>query len=126
MDEHHTPLSKQQLVQLIRSLILVEQVPVLAIHASVVTRFRSPHAQCDLKYRCVASQSHEPRILASGLKYLQEDLQLKKANVYRSIPYWRLGSNRDARCYRKAYPHLVAFKVSIGGEDLFLENYIFS
>ncbi|XP_068446992.1 uncharacterized protein [Clinocottus analis] len=81
MDEHHTPLSKQQLVQLIRSLILVEQ-------------------------------SLEPRILASDLKYLQEDLQLKKANVYRSIPYSRLGSNRDARCYRKAYPHLVAFKVS--------------
>ncbi|XP_028427984.1 uncharacterized protein LOC114551097 [Perca flavescens] len=81
MDEHHTPLSKQQLVQLIRSLILVEQ-------------------------------SQEPRILASDLKYLQEDLQLKKANVYRSIPYSRLGSNRDAHCYRKAYPHLVAFKVS--------------
>lgn len=81
MDEHPTPLSKQQLVQLIRSLILVEQ-------------------------------SHEPRIMASDLKYLQEDLQLKKANVYRSIPYSRFGSNRDAHCYRKAYPHLVAFKVS--------------
>ncbi|AWO95678.1 GI11910 product from transcript GI11910-RA [Scophthalmus maximus] len=81
MDEHQTPLSKQQLVQLIRSLILVEQ-------------------------------SQEPRILASDLKYLHEDLQLKKANVYRSIPYSRLGSNRDAHCYRKAYPHLVAFKVS--------------
>ncbi|XP_045911854.1 uncharacterized protein LOC123974890 [Micropterus dolomieu] len=81
MDEHHTPLSKPQLVQLIRSLILVEQ-------------------------------SQEPRILASDLKYLQEDLQQKKANVYRSIPYSRLGSNRDAHCYRKAYPHLVAFKVS--------------
>lgn len=57
-------------------------------------------------------QSKEPRILESGLKYLQEDLQLKKANVYRAIPYSRLGSNRDAHCYRKAYPHLVAFKVS--------------
>ncbi|XP_030007189.1 uncharacterized protein LOC115431074 [Sphaeramia orbicularis] len=81
MDEHHTPLSKQQLVQLIRSLILVEQ-------------------------------SQDPKTLASDLKYLQEDLQLKKANVYRSIPYSRFGSNRDAHCYRKAYPHLVAFKVS--------------
>ncbi|KAF7653984.1 hypothetical protein LDENG_00076080 [Lucifuga dentata] len=81
MEEHHTPLSNQQLVQLIRSLILVEQ-------------------------------SQEPRILTSDLKYLQEDLQLKKANVYRSIPYSRFGSNRDAHCYRKAYPHLVAFKVS--------------
>lgn len=39
-------------------------------------------------------------------------MQLKKANVYRSIPYSRLGSNRDAHCYRKAFPHLVAFKVS--------------
>ncbi|KAM6945318.1 uncharacterized protein FYW47_017610 [Aplochiton taeniatus] len=75
------PLSKQQLVQLIRSLILVEQ-------------------------------SQEQRNLTSDLKYLQEDLQLKKANVYRSIPYSRLGSNRDAHCYRKAYPHLLAFKVS--------------
>lgn len=81
MDEHQTPLSKQQLVQLIRSLILVEQ-------------------------------SQDPRTVASDLKYLQEDLQLKKANVYRSIPYSRFGSNRDAHCYRKAYPHLVAFKVS--------------
>ncbi|XP_047432654.1 uncharacterized protein LOC125000931 [Mugil cephalus] len=81
MDDHPTPLSKQQIVQLIRSLILVEQ-------------------------------SQEPRIVASDLKYLQEDLQLKKANVYRSIPYSRFGSNRDAHCYRKAYPHLVAFKVS--------------
>lgn len=31
MDEHHTPLSKQQLVQLIRSLILVEQVSILPV-----------------------------------------------------------------------------------------------
>lgn len=81
MDDQHAPLNKQQLVQLIRSLILVEQ-------------------------------SQEPRILASDLKYLQEDLHLKKANIYRSIPYSRFGSNRDAHCYRKAYPHLVAFKVS--------------
>ncbi|KAF3706290.1 hypothetical protein EXN66_Car021982 [Channa argus] len=81
MEDHHSPLSNHQLVQLIRSLILVEQ-------------------------------SQEPRILASDLKYLQEDLHLKKANVYRSIPYSRFGSNRDAHCYRKAYPHLVAFKVS--------------
>ncbi|XP_074520852.1 uncharacterized protein LOC141786048 isoform X2 [Halichoeres trimaculatus] len=80
MDEQHTPLSTQQLVQLIRSLISVEQ--------------------------------QEPRILAADLKYLQEDLQLKKTNIYRSIPYSRFGSNRDAHCYRKAYPHLVSFKVS--------------
>ncbi|XP_017285896.1 uncharacterized protein LOC108244311 [Kryptolebias marmoratus] len=80
-DDHQAPLSKQQLVQLIRSVILIEK-------------------------------SHEPRIMASDLKFLQEDLQLQKANVYRSIPYSRFGSNRDAHCYRKAYPHLVAFKVS--------------
>lgn len=79
--QQHTALSKQQLVQLIRSLILVEQ-------------------------------SQDPRVLRADLKFLQEDLQLKKTNVYRSIPYSRLGSNRDAHCYRKAYPHLVAFKVS--------------
>ncbi|XP_027867442.1 uncharacterized protein LOC114141169 [Xiphophorus couchianus] len=81
MDDHPTPLSKQQLVQLIRSLILV-------------------------------GQSQEPKMVATDLKCLQEDLQLKKTNVYRSIPYSRFGSNRDAHCYRKAYPHLVAFKVS--------------
>ncbi|CAL1598210.1 unnamed protein product [Knipowitschia caucasica] len=81
MDDEHTPISKRQLVQLLRSLILVEQ-------------------------------SQEPRVLASDLKFLQDDLQLKKANVYRSIPYSRLGSNRDAHCYRKAYPHLLAFRVS--------------
>lgn len=61
---------------------------------------------------CVQTQSQEPRIVASDLKYLQEDLQLKKASIYRSIPYSRFGSNRDAHCYRKAYPHMVAFKVS--------------
>ncbi|XP_019723956.1 uncharacterized protein LOC109514931 [Hippocampus comes] len=81
MDESCAPMSEHQLVQLIRSLILVEQ-------------------------------SQERKSLTSALKYLQEDLQLKKANVYRSIPYSRFGSNRDAHCYRKAYPHLVAFKVT--------------
>ncbi|XP_029942280.1 uncharacterized protein LOC115384103 [Salarias fasciatus] len=80
MDEK-TPLSTQQLVQLIRSLIMVEQ-------------------------------SKESRVAAPDLRSLQEDLQQKKANVYRSIPYSRFGSNRDAHCYRKAYPHLLAFKVS--------------
>lgn len=81
MERPHAPLSRQQVAQLISSLIVVEQ-------------------------------SQEPRILASDLKYLQEDLQLKKASIYRSIPYSRFGSNRDAHCYRKAYPHMVAFKVS--------------
>lgn len=40
MDEHHTPLSKQQLVQLIRSLILVEQVFILAISRSHIQKIR--------------------------------------------------------------------------------------
>lgn len=83
MEDNQTPLSNQQLVQLIRSFILVEQ-----------------------------GQRQEPRALTTDLKPLQEDLHLKKTNVYRSIPYSRLGSNRDAHCYRKAYPHLVVFKVS--------------
>ncbi|XP_021463996.2 uncharacterized protein LOC110527184 isoform X2 [Oncorhynchus mykiss] len=83
MEDDQTPLSNQQLVQLIRSFILVEQ-----------------------------GQRQEPRALTTDLKPLQEDLHLKKTNVYRSIPYSRLGSNRDAHCYRKAYPHLVVFKVS--------------
>ncbi|CAL8288941.1 unnamed protein product [Lota lota] len=80
-EQQRTPLSNQQLAQLIRSLVLVEQ-------------------------------NQEPSVLTFDLKYLQEDLQLKKANVFRSIPYSRFSSNRDAHCYRKAYPHLVAFKVS--------------
>eukprot|EP00062_Callorhinchus_milii_P010934 gi/632956353/ref/XP_007893915.1/ PREDICTED: uncharacterized protein LOC103180104 [Callorhinchus milii] len=44
------------------------------------------------------------------LKILQEQLELNKSNVYRSIPRWRLGSNRDAYCFRKAHAHLQAFK----------------
>ncbi|KAJ8004104.1 hypothetical protein DPEC_G00155310 [Dallia pectoralis] len=79
--DNQTPLSNQQLVQLIRSLISVEQ-----------------------------RQRSEPR--TTNLKLLLDDLHLKKSNVYRSIPYSRLGSNRDAHCYRKAYPDLVVFKVS--------------
>ncbi|KAG5261883.1 hypothetical protein AALO_G00289650 [Alosa alosa] len=82
-------LSSQQLVQLLSSLILLEQ-----------------------KQTCTEHTSY--------LKLLLEDLLQKKANVYRSIPYSRLGSNRDAHCYRKAYPHLVAFKRSCqeGGQTL--------
>ncbi|KAJ8253483.1 hypothetical protein GJAV_G00213440 [Gymnothorax javanicus] len=72
-------LSQQDLVQLIRSILLLEQ-----------------------QRKCIP--------LCSNLKLLQVDLQLRKAMVYRSIPYSRLGSNRDARCYRKAYPYLLAFK----------------
>ncbi|XP_033867445.2 uncharacterized protein LOC117407022 [Acipenser ruthenus] len=57
-----------------------------------------------------------------NLKPLQEELQLKKANVYRSIPYTRLGSNRDAHSYRKACPQLLAFKKTcIGRGQLLLQ-----
>ncbi|XP_078416671.1 uncharacterized protein LOC144691970 [Cetorhinus maximus] len=45
-----------------------------------------------------------------NLKFAQEQLELRKINMYRSIPRWRLGSNRDAYCYRKAHVHLQAFK----------------
>ncbi|XP_078089000.1 uncharacterized protein LOC144506573 [Mustelus asterias] len=45
-----------------------------------------------------------------NLKFAQEQLELSKINMYRSIPRWRLGSNRDAYCYRKAHIHLQAFK----------------
>ncbi|XP_067848457.1 uncharacterized protein [Heptranchias perlo] len=45
-----------------------------------------------------------------NLKFAQEHLELNKINIYRSIPRWRLGSNRDAYCYRKAHVHLQAFK----------------
>lgn len=54
MDEHHTPLSKQQLVQLIRSLILVEQVFILAISPDHIhkMRYSPPKGFCgeDVKY----------------------------------------------------------------------------
>ncbi|XP_048855305.1 filamin A-interacting protein 1-like [Brienomyrus brachyistius] len=64
--------------------------------------------------RSLIFQQKETAIASVGsdLKVLQEDLHLKKTNIYRSIPYSRLGSNRDAHCYRKAYPHLLAFKRS--------------
>ncbi|XP_028326150.1 uncharacterized protein LOC114477762 isoform X2 [Gouania willdenowi] len=81
LDDRPTALSTQQLVQLFRSLVLVEL-------------------------------NKEPRAVTSDMKHLQDELQLKKTNVFRSIPYSRFCSNRDAHCYRKAYPHLVAFKVS--------------
>lgn len=89
MEDNQVILSKQQLVHLIRSIIMAEQ----------------------------RQQSRAP---TSDLKLLQENLHLKKTNVYRSIPYSRLGSNRDAHCYRKALPHLVAFKVACqeGGRAL--------
>ncbi|XP_073682448.1 uncharacterized protein [Garra rufa] len=61
--------------------------------------------------------------LASDLKLLLEDLHQKKTSVYRSIPYSRLASNRDAHCYRKARPHLMAFKRSCqDGGRLLLQN----
>ncbi|XP_062303577.1 uncharacterized protein LOC134007877 [Osmerus eperlanus] len=90
MEDNQTVLSKQQLVQHIKSLITKQ------------------------------SQRQHVQTPTSDLKLLQEDLHLKKANVYRSIPYSRLESNRDAHCYRKAFPHLVAFKVSCqeGGRAL--------
>ncbi|KPP79992.1 hypothetical protein Z043_100391 [Scleropages formosus] len=55
-------------------------------------------------------KQQEPTVTCSDVKVLLEELHLKKTIVYRSIPYSRLGSNRDAHCYRKAYPHLLAFK----------------
>ncbi|XP_016328480.1 uncharacterized protein LOC107677926 [Sinocyclocheilus anshuiensis] len=59
----------------------------------------------------------------SDLKLLLEDLHLKKTSVYRSIPYSRLASNRDAHCYRKARPHLMAFRRSCqDGGRLLLQN----
>ncbi|XP_062906589.1 uncharacterized protein LOC134347912 [Mobula hypostoma] len=44
------------------------------------------------------------------LKCAQKQLEIIKSNVFRSIPRWRLGSNRDAYCYRKARNHLQVFK----------------
>ncbi|XP_073732528.1 uncharacterized protein [Misgurnus anguillicaudatus] len=57
------------------------------------------------------------------LKILLEDLHQRKTSVYRSIPYSRLASNRDAHCYRKARPHLMSFKRSCqeGGRSLLLK-----
>ncbi|XP_066562322.1 uncharacterized protein LOC136751009 isoform X2 [Amia ocellicauda] len=79
LELHLMALSQQQLVDLVSSLMFLEE-------------------------------EKNTKVLCPDLKLLQEHLQCKKANVYRSIPYSRLGSNRDAHCYRKAYPHLLAFK----------------
>ncbi|XP_052464980.1 uncharacterized protein LOC128021924 [Carassius gibelio] len=61
--------------------------------------------------------------LTSDLRLLLEDLHQKKSSVYRSIPYSRLGSNRDAHCFRKARPQLMAFRRSCqdGGRLLLQE-----
>ncbi|XP_072900646.1 uncharacterized protein [Hemitrygon akajei] len=44
------------------------------------------------------------------LKCAEKQLEIIKSNVFRSIPRWRLGSNRDAYCYHKAHNHLQVFK----------------
>uniref|UniRef100_W5MSR3 Uncharacterized protein n=1 Tax=Lepisosteus oculatus TaxID=7918 RepID=W5MSR3_LEPOC len=68
-------------------------------------------------------EERSPPASRPDLKLLKENLQLKKTHVYRSIPYSRLGSNRDAHCYRKAYPHLVAFKKTcLEGGRLLLQS----
>ncbi|XP_026867215.2 uncharacterized protein LOC113578260 isoform X2 [Electrophorus electricus] len=92
LDTSRTSLSRRELAQLLSSLILMEQ----------------------------SGQKLESGFPLSGLKTLLDQLHQKKTNVYRSIPYSRLGSNRDAHCYRKAYPHLLAFKRSCveGGQIL--------
>ncbi|XP_076828877.1 uncharacterized protein LOC143475022 [Brachyhypopomus gauderio] len=87
-----TSLSRRELAQLLSSLILMEQ----------------------------SGKNLESGFPLYGLKAILDQLQQQKINVYRSIPYSRLGSNRDAHCYRKAYPHLLAFKRSCveGGQIL--------
>ncbi|XP_028655743.1 uncharacterized protein LOC114650347 isoform X1 [Erpetoichthys calabaricus] len=58
----------------------------------------------------MSTEDQRKHIPLSYLKIIEEEMHFKKMNVYRSIPYSRLNSNRDAYCYRKACPHLLAFK----------------
>lgn len=46
------------------------------------------------------------------LAELEEKLKYLKRNIYKSFPYARYGSSRDAFCYRRVNTHLAAFKVS--------------
>lgn len=63
-------------------------------------------------------------VLSADVRVLLCDLQQKKSSVFISIPYSRLASNRDARCYRKAQPHLLAFRRSCqeGGRCLLQDS----
>ena len=45
------------------------------------------------------------------LQELEEKLQYFQRNIYKSFPYTRYGSSRDAFCYRRVSPHLAIFKV---------------
>lgn len=47
------------------------------------------------------------------LKELEERLKRLQRNIYKSFPYTRYGSSRDAFCYRRVNTHLTTFKVSI-------------
>jgi len=44
------------------------------------------------------------------LKPLEERLNVLSRNIFKSFPYTRWGSNRDAFCYRRVSTHLTAFK----------------
>lgn len=46
------------------------------------------------------------------LTELEEKLKYLQRNIYKSFPYTRYGSSRDAFCYRRVNTHLAAFKVS--------------
>lgn len=111
LDACETSVSKQ----LLNSLLLAEQVrPNLCSYVdTVVTLVSDDSAVCCCWSVSSRSQSVQMASgsLTSDLKLLLEDLHQKKTSVYRSIPYSRLASNRDAHCYRKARPHLMAFKV---------------
>ena len=45
------------------------------------------------------------------LSELEEKLKYLERNIYKSFPYTRYGSSRDAFCYRRVNTHLAAFKV---------------
>lgn len=44
------------------------------------------------------------------LQELEEKLQYFQRNIYKSFPYTRYGSSRDAFCYRRVSTHLAIFK----------------
>lgn len=44
------------------------------------------------------------------LSELEEKLKYLQRNIYKSFPYTRYGSSRDAFCYRRVNTHLAAFK----------------
>ncbi|XP_069744821.1 uncharacterized protein [Narcine bancroftii] len=86
--------------------------PAVKIEVKLNDLLSSQLVETLLLHRYPAIDDEDMKLIFPSLimKFVQEQLELIKSNIYRSIPRWRLGSNRDAYCYRKARNHIQAFQ----------------